>query len=92
MAIDIWEHTAGNQGWKYTYLEFPNYAELVNALADGKVNGAVADLTCTEDRARRHDFTYPCYDAGRRIMINSHASSDFMEVIEDLSQAGHLEN
>lgn len=92
MAIDIWEHAAGNLGWKYTYQEFPNYAELVNAVADGTVNVAVADLTVTEDRARRLDFTYPWYDAGLRIMINSHASSDFMEVIEDLSQAGHLEN
>ncbi len=51
MAIDIWHDIATRMNLASQYVEYPNYAELVKAVSEGKVEAAVTNLTITEMRA-----------------------------------------
>ncbi|MFC6634626.1 transporter substrate-binding domain-containing protein [Microbulbifer taiwanensis] len=90
MAVDLWQEIAAEQKLQSSYRVYPNLRELVDATARGEVDVAVTNLTITEDRARRIDFTHPWFDAGLRIMVNKDQGAGFAEVIAGLKDSGHL--
>ncbi len=90
MAIDIWQDIAARLNLASKYVEFSNYAELVKAVSEGKVEAAVTNLTITESRAEIVDFTHPWFDAGLRIMVHTQAGSGWDDLINRLNDAGHL--
>ncbi len=90
MAIDIWHDIATRMNLASQYVEYPNYGALVKAVAEGKVEAGVTNLTITESRAEIIDFTHPWFDAGLRIMIHTQAGSGWDDLIDRLDNAGHL--
>lgn len=92
MSIELWEALAGNLGLSFSYDKAPTFGELIQGTEEGRFDIAVTNLTITQDRARRLDFTQPWYDAGLRIMIDRERSSGWRGVITGLSNAGHLRN
>lgn len=90
MAIDLWQNVAARLNLASQYTEYPNYRELVQAVAAGEVDAAVTNLTITEDRAQIVDFTHPWFDAGLRIMIPDKTGAGWSELISHLGDAGHL--
>ncbi|PQZ29457.1 ABC transporter substrate-binding protein [Ochrobactrum vermis] len=90
MAIDIWQDIAARMSLASQYVEYPNYAELVKAVSEGKVEAAVTNLTITEQRAEIVDFTHPWFDAGLRIMVHTEAGNGWDDLINRLDDAGHL--
>ncbi|MFC0246498.1 transporter substrate-binding domain-containing protein [Falsochrobactrum ovis] len=90
MAVDLWQNVAARLDLASQFVEYPNYRELVQAVADGKVDAAVTNLTITEDRAQIVDFTHPWFDAGLRIMIPDSKGTGWSELITHLGDAGHL--
>lgn len=92
MAIEIWDHVSERLGTTSSFQEFDSYPALIQAVAEGTVDVAVADLTITEERARILDFTHPWFDAGLRIMVHSEAKSGLSSLISELADAGHLMN
>lgn len=90
MAIELWETIAEPLNLTSDYQLFPTIGALVNAAAGGEIDVAVTNLTITRNRAQRIDFTQPWFDAGLRIMVNDERQAGFMEVMQGLSDAGHL--
>lgn len=92
MAIEVWERVAARLKLVSDYKEFGTYAELVDAVANGTVQAAVTNLSVTGKRAEMADFSYPWFDDGLRVMVDSREGSSFSEVVDNLGDAGHLMN
>lgn len=90
MAIELWEHIGENLNFKTSYEIFDSIKEIVEATETGKIDVAVTNLTITENRASKIDFTHPWYDAGLRIMIADNGKTSTSELIRGLKDAGHL--
>ncbi|PVB60474.1 transporter substrate-binding domain-containing protein [Labrenzia sp. 011] len=90
MAVDLWEYIAGEIGVEYDYLPFETVGQLVDAVAAENVDLAVTNLTITEKRAARFDFTQPWFDAGLRIMASETPRVGFWGVVAGLRDAGYL--
>ena len=90
MAIELWESIAGSQGIQSEYRPFPTIRALIDAAANGEIDVAVTNLTITQGRAQRIDFTHPWFDGGQRIMVNEHQGTSLLDVVAGLRDAGFL--
>lgn len=90
MAVELWERLAESLGLSYRYIEYPSVRELLGATVANDIDVAVGNLTITEPRARRMDFTQPWFDGGNRIMVSTNRGHDFGKLIEGLYDAGFL--
>ncbi|WDR01374.1 transporter substrate-binding domain-containing protein [Devosia algicola] len=91
MAIDLWQSFAQNLNLEYDYKPFEKLSDLVDATAENQVNVAVTNLTVTEDRAARIDFTQPWFDAGLRIMVNEDQGPGLTGLWAGLRDSGYLQ-
>ncbi|WP_309082601.1 transporter substrate-binding domain-containing protein [Chelativorans sp.] len=92
MAIDLWDVVSTQLHLRSTYQEFANFRELLDAVAAGRVEVAVTDVSITEDRAKVVDFTHPWFDSGLRVMVHSSPGSGLSDIFGQLADAGHLMN
>lgn len=90
MAVDLWDALATQLGLEAVYEEHHTVRELVDAAAAGTIDVALTNLTITQDRAERIDFTHPWFDAGLRIMVAEDQAAGFWDVVAGLEAAGHL--
>jgi ABC-type amino acid transport substrate-binding protein len=90
MAVELWEALAAAQGLQSRYQSFPTVRALIDAAANREIDVAVTNLTITQSRAERIDFTYPWFDAGLRIMIDEHQGTGFPELMSGLKESGFL--
>ncbi|WP_084649843.1 transporter substrate-binding domain-containing protein [Stappia stellulata] len=90
MAVDLWEFIAGEIGVDYDYKPFDTVKQLIEAVSSEEVDLAVSNLTISERRAARFDFTQPWFDAGLRIMVSETPHVGLSGVIEGLNDAGFL--
>jgi polar amino acid transport system substrate-binding protein len=90
MAVELWESIAGALGIQSQYRPFPTIRALIDATANGEVDVAVTNLTITQGRAQRIDFTHPWFDAGQRIMVNERRGTRLLDVVAGLRDAGFL--
>ncbi|WP_159588497.1 transporter substrate-binding domain-containing protein [Chelativorans xinjiangense] len=90
MAVELWERVASGLDLQFDYEETPTIRDLVQATADGDLDVALTNLTITERRAQRIDFTHPWYDAGLRLMVNEDQGAGFWDVVAGLRESGHL--
>lgn len=90
MALELWEALASNLGPQPEYQEYDTFRDLVTAAATGEIDVAVTNLTITQNRALRLDFTQPWFDAGLRIMISEDRRASFWDVMGGLRDSGHL--
>jgi ABC-type amino acid transport substrate-binding protein len=90
MAIELWEKLALELGRRFRYVEYETVRDLVRETAAGNVDVAVTNLTITEARAQRVDFTQPWFDGGMRIMIGTDRGTSFRGIVSGLSDAGFL--
>ncbi|WP_404401788.1 transporter substrate-binding domain-containing protein [Pelagibacterium halotolerans] len=90
MAVNLWETVAEELGYAYEYQAFDTVGGLVEAAEEGQVDVAVTNLTITENRAHRIDFTQPWYDAGLRLMVGTDQGTGFWGIVNGLNDAGYL--
>lgn len=90
MAVDLWEYIAGETGAEYEYKSFDTVTQLIDAVSSEQIDLAVTNLTITEKRAGRFDFTQPWFDAGLRIMVSETPHVGFSGLVEGLRDAGYL--
>jgi polar amino acid transport system substrate-binding protein len=90
MAVELWEALAADLDLQSDYEVLPTFRELVRTTSAGDLDVAVTNLTITQERAERIDFTHPWYDAGLRIMINQDRGTGFREVVAGLHESGYL--
>ncbi|WP_295884599.1 transporter substrate-binding domain-containing protein [uncultured Thiohalocapsa sp.] len=68
IAIELWERIAAQNGYDYQYREL-GLTELLDAVAAGRVDAAVAALTITGERERRFDFSHGFHTTGLAIAV-----------------------
>ncbi|MEQ1956836.1 transporter substrate-binding domain-containing protein [Mesorhizobium yinganensis] len=90
MAVDLWTAISAELGLKTEFRFFPTVGALIDATARGEIDIAVANLSITQKRAERVDFTFPWYDSGQRVLIDPHRGTGFWNIIEGLSNSGFL--
>jgi len=90
MAVELWETIAASQGMESEYRPFSTVRALIDAAANGEIDVAVTNLSITQGRALRIDFTHPWFDAGQRIMVNENQGTEFLDVVAGLREAGFL--
>src|SRR3984893_14444098 len=64
ISIDLWRRVADELHLRYRFSEAPNVQGVIDGVADGRFDIAVAALTVTAARARVIDFTEPFYVTG----------------------------
>lgn len=90
MAIELWEALAAKLKLPFDYEEVATVGELIEATSSGKLDVAVSNMSITEARVERIDFTHPWYDAGLRLMVNDNHATSFSDVFAGLRDAGFL--
>lgn len=90
MAVELWEALAHPLGLRTEYRMLPTIRALVDATASGEIDVAVTNLSITQGRAQRIDFTQPWFDAGQRIMVNERQGTGFWQVIDGLHDFGFV--
>ncbi|WP_121067481.1 transporter substrate-binding domain-containing protein [Chachezhania antarctica] len=90
LAIDLWEKVARELGYQFEYQEFETIRSMIDATAAAEVDVAVTNLTVTEARAERIDFSQPWYDSGLRIMVSDDRGSTLQKLFVGLRDSGFL--
>lgn len=61
--LDLLEAIAEDQGFEYE-LQLIGFSAAVTALEAGEVDGVIAGMSITEERAKKYDFSEPYFDSG----------------------------
>ena len=88
ISIDLWRRVADELHLRYRFSEAPNVQGLIDGVADGRFDIAVAALTVTAERARVIDFTEPFYATGLGIAVAAGGEASWLPVIRTLTSFG----
>ena len=89
LAIDLWQETAHDHGWKFEYREY-DLEGLLNAVRDGKVDVGLGAITATADRERVMDFAHPITSSGLGVAVRSQDGSGWLAVTQALVSPAFL--
>jgi polar amino acid transport system substrate-binding protein len=95
ISVDLWREIARDLGWRFEFHEY-ELAPLIEQVASGAVDAAVAALTVTTERETRFDFSHPFYTSGlgiavsaeparAELLLESLVSSDFLKAVAALA-------
>src|SRR5699024_6234893 len=90
LAIDLWEEIGTKKGWKFEYQEYNTVRDLIEATNSARIDLVMTNLTITQQRALKVDFTQPWFDGGMRLMVNTEQGTGIRGVIKGLAQAGFI--
>jgi polar amino acid transport system substrate-binding protein len=88
ISIDLWRRVANDLHLHYRFAEVPSVQALIDGVAAGKFDVAVATLTVTADRERILDFTQPFYATGLGIAVLSGGEASWLPIIHTLTSFG----
>lgn len=90
LAIDLWEEIAEKKNWQFAYQEYKTFRDLIDATTHGQIDVAMTNLTITQQRALKVDFTQPWFDGGMRLMVATEQGTGFRSIVKGLAQAGFI--
>lgn len=88
ISIDLWRRIADELHLRYRFSEEPQVQDLIDGVADGKFDIAVAALTVTAARERVVDFTEPFYATGLGIAVRAGGEASWLPVIRTMTSFG----
>jgi ABC-type amino acid transport substrate-binding protein len=88
ISIDLWRRVADELHLRYRFAEEPSVQGLIDGVADGRFNIAVAALTVTAARARVIDFTEPFYVTGLGIAVPAGGDASWLPIVRTLTSFG----
>jgi polar amino acid transport system substrate-binding protein len=83
ISIDLWRRVADQMHLRYRFEE-TSLSGLVDGVADGSLDAAVAALTVTGPRHRLVDFTQPFYGTGLGIAVKQDAGRNWWPIIANV--------
>jgi polar amino acid transport system substrate-binding protein len=89
ISIELWHALAERLGLSYRF-QAMGLQEMLDAVADGRVDAAVAALTVTAGRERQMDFTHPYLTSGLGIAVPEDAHGGWMALTERLVSGSFL--
>lgn len=90
LAVDIWERIAARNQIPFKFKRYNTVKALLKATEDGDIDLAVTNLTITNKRAKRVDFTQPWFEGGTRLLVRQHDDTGFMAIIKGMYEQGYL--
>jgi polar amino acid transport system substrate-binding protein len=88
ISIDLWRRVADELHLRYRFAEEPDVRGLIDGVASGKYDIAVAAITVTAGRARMLDFTQPFYATGLGIAVPAGGEASWLPLIHTLTSFG----
>jgi hypothetical protein len=88
ISIDLWRHVADELHLRYRFSEEPTVQGLIDGVAAGRFDVAVAALTVTAARERIVDFTEPFYATGLGIAVPAGGEASWLPVIRTMTSIG----
>ncbi|HWE75257.1 MAG TPA: transporter substrate-binding domain-containing protein [Stellaceae bacterium] len=88
ISIDLWRRIADELHLRYRFAEEPQVQGLIDGIASGKFDIAVAALTVTAARERVVDFTEPFYATGLGIAVRRGGEASWLPVIRAMTSFG----
>jgi polar amino acid transport system substrate-binding protein len=91
-SVDLWNELARRMGVRFTWNVASTPAQVLQAVARGDADAAIAAIAITAERARVVDFSHPYFDSGLRIMVRSLDEGTFLSTLLSIpwSAIGHL--
>jgi polar amino acid transport system substrate-binding protein len=74
-SANFWQQIAELNNWKYTWVRYPDMPSLLKAVEEGEVDGAIAAITITSERAQSVNFSLPYYRSGLQIVVRRQAGN-----------------
>ena len=90
ISIDLWRRIAKEKRISFRFHEEQTVPGLVDAVAQGKVDIAVAALTVTSDREQKMDFTSAFYGTGLGIAVANAGAASLAPVMRTLTSFNFL--
>src|SRR6516225_8365869 len=87
ISIDLWQRIADRTHLRYRFQE-TTLRGLIDGVANGSLDAAVAALTVTGPRHRVVDFTQPFYSTGLGIAVPSDAGINWWSIIRYVFSLG----
>ena len=91
LSIDLWRRVAGENGLNYRFAEEKTAADLIDGVAAGKFDVAVAALTVTAERERILDFTSSYYVTGLGIAVTAGGPPSWAPILRALTSFGFIQ-
>ena len=88
ISIDLWRRVADELHLQYRFVEEPDVQGLIEGVAAGKFDVAVAALTVTAGRERILDFTQPFYATGLGIAVPVGGEASWLPIIRTMTSFG----
>ena len=88
ISIDLWRHVADAQHLRYRFSEEPTVQGLLDGIANGRLDIAVAALTETAACVQILDFTQPFYVTGLGIAVPAGGEPSWQPIIHTLTSFG----
>jgi polar amino acid transport system substrate-binding protein len=88
ISIDLWRRVADELHLRYRFSDEQNVQALIDGVADGKYDMAVAALTVTAERERSLDFTEPFYATGLGIAVPTEGGVGWQTIIRATTSFG----
>lgn len=83
-SIELWDEIARRNGWRTEYVWYETLPPLLDDVASGKVDAAIAGISITPEREARFDFSYPMFNAGLQVLTPAQADASMFGAIERL--------
>ncbi len=74
-SVDLLNAVADELGLTITYDRKDSFGDMLDAVQDGVVDAAIANISITAERESRMDFSQPIFESGVQVMMAAEASS-----------------
>jgi polar amino acid transport system substrate-binding protein len=91
ISIELWRRVADESHVSYRFVEEPTVQALLDGVAAGKFDIAVAALTPTAARERTVDFTQPFYASGLGIAVPVTGLAGWLPVVRAMTSFGFVQ-
>lgn len=92
ISIDLWRRIAEEKRIRYRFVETETVPQLIDGVAAGKFDVAVAALTVTAAREEMLDFSAPFYTTGLGIAIASGGLANWAPVLRALTSLNFIQS
>ncbi len=89
-AIDLWTEVARQAGIDWQISGTADQDDIVAALAAGRADVGVGDITVTRERAGRIDFSHPFFRTGLRLLVSEGRASSLWDTLGELATPTHV--
>jgi len=76
-SIDLWRALMMDMRRNTEIIRADEFSGMLDLVAEGKTNAAIANISITAKREGRFDFSQPIFESGLQIMVPAKASSGF---------------